>query len=316
MATALKTTEEDNSNDFWSNGGRDEEGYYTTPELGFEAQELDPDNDLKMYGTKQMPFKDWVKVIKKGERKWNPDNDIDKRYLKQLEQLKSQGRGSGLPDIQEVLAGVVGATAGFGNKAAYQAGSSLYDPYVSGGTGGKLWSGVKDTFSGTPQQNVNALTGKAYDRLGSLNKGEVFYPELANRDIAAQTGNLDAYMKLKDKAGWVDKDLRKYNQSDIDAIGEGGLQNIHADGITMDSTQPTYLEDVGGKLWGTDAAKANWAGAGAAGLFSFGAAIIQGEDPVKAAKKAVGTGLGTALGNAIAGPIGGAIGGFLGGLFG
>jgi hypothetical protein len=161
------------------------------------------------YGTGTMPFQEWVRLVKTGERTitpGNPDDDANMAIL-QSQQPGEQSFG----DMMKALApSIAGYTAG----AAYDVFS---DPYLEGSFGDKVLrtgasllpenlpftdiqlrdplpqSVVDDSIArGYRLQTPNTLTGA----LGKIPTGKEYYPELATADIARATGNVDLFNEL------------------------------------------------------------------------------------------------------------------------
>ena len=285
-----------------------------------QTPQMDLSNLQNVYGTSAMPVFNWVRTIQTGTRSYNPNSDSDKEMLEEYRRLtEEQGAPPGLPDWSEIgKQAAIGVASQVGQQAASQAGAALFDPYLAGSTTDKLLAGVGQTFGSTPSQLVSETTSVAFDNIGDLAKGQTIYPELANREVAEATGNLDLFNAVSDKGKDVGGGIKSYKASDVqDAVGsEQVSSNLTAEAITASSSTPTYLEQVGDRLYGTEAAKANWSGAAGAGLINFGVQLAMGEDPEKAAKSAGASAIGTAVGNALLPGIGGVIGGVLGGIVG
>jgi hypothetical protein len=161
------------------------------------------------YGTGTMPFQEWVRLVKTGERTiipGNPDDDANMAIL-QSQQPGEQSFG----DMMKALApSIAGYTAG----AAYDVFS---DPYLEGSFGDKVLrtgasllpkkipftdvqlrdplpqSLVDDSIArGYRLQTPNTLTGA----IGRIPAGKVYFPELATADIARATGNIDTFNLL------------------------------------------------------------------------------------------------------------------------
>lgn len=289
----------------------------------YQTQSQTPDMDLtnlqNVYGTAAMPVFQWVKTIQTGTRQFDPSSPVDQELLEQYQQLtEQQGTPPGYMSADEIGKALVVGTAGqVGQMAASQAGASLFDPYLAGeSTGSKLLSGLGDTFGSTPMQTVSSTTNLAFDNIDKLAKDQTIFPELANREVAEATGNLDLYNAVSDGGKEVGKGIKSYDANVVNEAKKTTGGNLTAEAITTSSATPSYFEQVGDRLYGTEAAKANWAGAAGAGIVNFGVQLAMGEDPEKAAKSAGASAIGTAVGNALLPGIGGVVGGVLGGIVG
>ena len=294
-------------------------GVYQTESQTPDADQLS--NLQNIYGTAAMPVFQWVKSIQTGTRQYNPADPVDQELLQKYNDLvEQQGQPPGYMSADEIAKAVVVGTAGqVGQLAASQAGAALFDPYLAAKTTGeKLMTGVGQTFGSTPSQLVTDTSSLAFDNIGDLKSGQTIYPELANRKVAEATGNLDLYNALEGKGTSVGDNITSYKPSDVNTAvqSEQVSSNLTAEAITQSSKTPTYFSEVGDRLYGTEAAKANWAGAAGAGIVNFGVQLAMGEDPEKAAKSAGASAIGTAVGNALLPGLGGVIGGVLGGVVG
>jgi hypothetical protein len=296
-----------------------------------QTPQMDLSNLQNVYGTSAMPVFNWVRTIQTGTRSYNPNSDSDREMLEEYRRLtEEQGAPPGLPDWSEIgKQAAIGVASQVGQQAASQAGAALFDPYLAGSTTEKLLAGVGQTFGSTPSQLVSSTQSSAFSNLSELPKNNIVVPELANRKVAEATGNLDLFNALGDDAGKsIGDNITSYTADELSKAGvtvdkagkatlsEGAKGNITSEAITASSSTPTYFEQVGDRLYGTEAAKANWAGAAGAGIINFGVQLAMGEDPEKAAKSAGASAIGTAVGNALLPGIGGVIGGVLGGIVG
>ena len=296
-----------------------------------QTPQMDLSNLQNVYGTSAMPVFNWVRTIQTGTRSYNPNSDSDREMLEEYRRLtEEQGAPPGLPDWSEIgKQAAIGVASQVGQQAASQAGAALFDPYLAGSTTEKLLAGVGKTFGSTPSQLVSSTQSSAFSNLSELPKNNIVVPELANRNVAEATGNLKLFNALGDDAGTsIGDNITSYTADELSKAGvtvdkagkatlsEGAKGNITSEAITASSSTPTYFEQVGDRLYGTEAAKANWAGAAGAGIINFGVQLAMGEDPEKAAKSAGASAIGTAVGNALLPGIGGVIGGVLGGIVG
>ena len=305
-----------------------ERGVVAYPVFGQKSvkPEMDLSNLQNVYGTAAMPSFRFVQSIQTGVRKYDPEKDkpaLDK--YKELVKDKGVPPGMMSPEEIEKMA-VAGAVSQVGQFVGRSVGRAVADPYLEGSFGTKAMEGVTSAFSGTPLDQVTDAidVGQAL-KLGST---EIFQPEIANAKVATATGNTEVFEALKSarvtgaKGDWTGA----YDTSKLPAgysVKNGKLQapnnvasKLTAETIAQGSATPTYLEKVGGRLYGTPQAASNWSSAAAGGIVNFGVQLAMGEDPVKAAKSAGASAIGTALGNAILPGIGGLIGGALGGLVG
>ena len=294
-------------------------GVYQTESQTPDANQLA--NLQNIYGTAAMPVFQWVRSIQTGTRQYNPADPVDQELLDEYREIiEQQGKPPELPDWSEIGKQVAIGTAGqVGQLAAQQVGAAMFDPYLAAKTTGeKFMTGVGQTFGSTPQQLVSDTSSLAFDNIGDLKAGQTIYPELANRKVAEATGNLDLYNANEGKGTNLGDNITSYKPSDVNTAvqSESVSSNLTAEAITQSSKTPTYFSEVGDRLYGTEAAKANWAGAAGAGIVNFGVQLAMGEDPEKAAKSAGASAIGTAVGNALLPGLGGVIGGVLGGVVG
>jgi hypothetical protein len=303
------------------------------------------------YGTGTMPFQEWVRLVKTGERTiipGNPDDDANMAIL-QSQQPGEQSFG----DMMKALApSIAGYTAG----AAYDVFS---DPYLEGSFGDKVLrtgasllpkkipftdvqlrdplpqSLVDDSIArGYRLQTPNTLTGA----IGRIPAGKVYFPELATADIARATGNIDTFNLLNKPVS----EGQYAGMGSIPNPSRGTLVGLGKDnlGRTVQTADTSYVYNpvdvaaaqsrVGGNLAAdpiqsvpTEARTAlsgmkDYFGsrdaamrAGVTGLASFGTALLTGQDPATAARAAVGGGVGGYVGGFF-GPIGSMIGSALG----
>jgi len=298
----------------------------------YQTQSQSPNIDLSnlqnVYGTAAMPVFEWVKTIQTGTRTYNPQSPVDQELLDEYREIiEQQGKPPGLPDWSEIGKQVAIGTAGqVGQLAAQQVGAAMFDPYLAGTTGSKALTGVGATFGDLPSQAVSGVKSSAFSNLADLPKNNIVVPELANRKVAESTGNLDLFNDLGKGKG-IGDNITSYTPDELSKAGitvdtqgnvtnTSGKGNLTAEAITASSKTPSYFSEVGDRLYGTEAAKANWAGAAGAGIVNFGVQLAMGEDPEKAAKSAGASAIGTAVGNALLPGIGGVIGGVLGGVVG
>ena len=289
-----------------------------------ESQDAPNVNLQDVYGTAAMPVFEWVKTIQTGERTYTPADPFDQEMMDKYNDLvEKQGQPQGFMTPEQIGKELVAGTVSqLGQAAGRQVGAAMFDPYLAGGTiTDKLTAGVGATFGDLPSQAVSSATSTAFKSIDKLAKGNVIVPELANRSVAEATGNLDLYNALKDKGSIVGEGknaVRSFSATDVETAKNSELysSNLTAETITANSATPTYMQKVGGRLYGTPEAAQNWGSAATAGFVNFGVQLAMGEDPVKAVKSAGASAIGTALGNALLPGIGGVVGGVLGGIVG
>jgi len=310
--TGLTLDEEDN---------KDKPVVYGVYQL--ESQDAPNVNLQDVYGTAAMPVFEWVKTIQTGERTYTPADPFDQEMMDKYNDLvEKQGQPQGFMTPEQIGKELVAGTVSqLGQAAGRQVGAALFDPYVAGDVTDKLLTGVGATFGDLPSQAVSSATSTAFKSIDKLAKGNVIVPELANRSVAEATGNLDLYNALKDKGSIVGEGknaVRSFSATDVETAKNSELysSNLTAETITANSATPTYMQKVGGRLYGTPEAAQNWGSAATAGFVNFGVQLAMGEDPVKAVKSAGASAIGTALGNALLPGIGGVVGGVLGGIVG
>jgi hypothetical protein len=300
------------------------------------------------YGTGTMPFQEWVRLVKTGERTitpGNPDDDANMAILQSQQQ-----------SFGDMMKGLAPSIAGYTAGAAYDVFS---DPYLEGSFGDKVLrtgtsllpkkipftdvqlrdplpqSLVDDSIArGYRLQTPNTLTGA----LGKIPAGKVYFPELANADIARATGNINTFNLLNKPVsegqyagmGSIPNPSRGtlvglgrdtlgrpvqtadtsyvYNPVDVAAAQSRVGGTLAADPIQSVPTEArTALSGMKDYFTSGDAAMR----AGVTGLASFGTALLTGQDPATAARAAVGGGVGGYVGGFF-GPIGSMIGSALG----
>lgn len=287
-----------------------------------EAQDAPNVNLQEVYGTTAMPVFEWVKTIQTGQRTYTPSDPFDQEMLDKYKDLTGdKGVPQGFMTPEQIGKEVaIGTVSQLGQAAGRQVGAAMFDPYLAGGSfTDKLTAGVGATFGDLPGQAVSSATSSAFKSIDGLATDSVIVPELANRSVAEATGNLELYNSLKDKGSIVGKGkdaVTSYKQTDLDAATKNVTSNLTAETITANSATPTYMQKVGGRLYGTSEAAQNWGSAATAGFVNFGVQLAMGEDPVKAVKSAGASAIGTAIGNAFLPGIGGVVGGVLGGIVG
>jgi hypothetical protein len=301
------------------------------------------------YGTGTMPFQEWVRLVKTGERTitpGNPDDDANMAILQSQQQ-----------SFGDMMKGLAPSIAGYTAGAAYDVFS---DPYLEGSFGDKVLrtgasllpenlpftdiqlreplpqSLVDDSIArGYRLQTPNTITGA----LGKIPAGYEVIPELATADIARATGNLDLFNKLNPAPRQIGTfaGTETYQPARLGKLVGLGKDTL---GRTVQTADTSYVYNpldvaaarasVGGNLAADPIqsvpteARTALSGmkdyftsgdaamrAGVTGLASFGTALLTGQDAVAAARAAVGGGVGGYVGGYF-GPIGSMIGSALG----
>ena len=295
------------------------------------AQEYDtPQNLQYTYGTASNPVFEWVKRIQSGTRTYNPQDDFDNSML---EEYKKQygagdaGAGALSPDELMKQAGIQTAAQVVG-QAAGRVGQAMVDPYLEGDVWDKGYEGLKTTFYGDlPSETIQANTIVA-DDFKLLDKNElIFNDNLSTLDAAKASGEVDAYNELASRRFDLNKGVKgtdaKYaykplKDGEVDLAQTAGSGEIVVGGTN--AIPMTGGERVTSSLdWTSPTGKANWSGAGAAGLASGITTFVMTGDVEKGVKTGLGTTLGKAAGTALGsffGPAGASVGGFIGGMVG
>ena len=306
------------------------------PIFGMQSADPNVQNLQDIYGTSAMPVFEWVKRIQTGTGTYDPATDAP--ILKQYEDLTAQ---HGVPEgyqtpieLKQVLGDVAKQMVG---AAGGQVGAAFASPYLGGD---QLTTGLKHTFSDLPSQTVQNLSSDFWKTKlaggtkvpaggiageGLLKAGQIFHPELANKSIASQTGNLELYNEIHSmsannpkmnlasptEGGYVYDNTALQQAKSSRAVG--GNYNLSANPIDANTLKPTYFDRVGESLdWRTQAGKTNMASAAGSGIVNFGMQLAMGVKPKKAAKSAGASAIGQYIGNAILPGIGGIVGGVLG----
>ena len=307
----------------------------------FQVKTYAPENLQNLqnvYGTQAMPIFEWAKKVQTGTVQYDPSSPIDQELLEEYRAaVEASGLPEGMPDPydlswEDVAKQTTLATVG---AAAPAIGSNIYgaltDPYLAGGTADRLLAGTKSSlpFGGDlPSQAVNQSLSQGYDLVnaGGIGQNQIFVPELANAEVAAQTGNLDTYNTLQrlanqNQAGSVALDGSRSVYSSTPAKGQTtyspealkdvgievgadgkvtGGQNINSTVLTSTSQAPGYFQGVGDRLYGSQAGS-TWGQAGTAALINFGVNVASGMKPTEAAKSAGAAGVAYAIGFALSG---------------
>ena len=279
----------------------------------FQIQSQTPLGDLSnlqnVYGTAAMPVFNWVQSIQTGTGSYTPTDPADQALLEQYEQIVSQqGVPPGLPSPGEIAGDIVGQV---GSLAAGQIGASMFDPYVIDSGQSAVSAGLGDTFGSTPLQMVDQATTTGLNLLdaGKIKGDLAFQPELASRQVAQATGNLDLFNKLQQPEGVSVPGV--YDKTLLENVAKENVGIIEP-AITS-QTDLTFMDRFGKRINPqTAAGQANLARAGGSALLNFGIQLASGRDPAKAARSAGAQAIGTYLGNALLPGFGGIIGGVLG----
>tara|TARA_R110000787_G_scaffold76129_2_gene168148 strand:+ start:405 stop:1769 length:1365 start_codon:yes stop_codon:yes gene_type:complete len=287
-----------------------------------------------VYGTSSMPVFEWVKSIQSGERTYNPADSFDQQKAEEYRQL--QQTNPELPEIPGIGDIAKGLAAPIGGMVAERITQAAFDPLVqnmSGNVTKNVLSAAGESFlpefmGGTGQTLPSQATADATSAFlnsggkagvaglkASLGKNSVFYPELASESIAQQTGNIDLFRALtptKTAQGNL-----VYNPVDVfTQQGAGQPGNLISSGITSSNitsvaADNSYMSGVSEGLFG-EGMQSTWTSAGINAVVQFGIGVMQGQDPVTAAKTAGASAIGGAIGAQFGGPIGAIIGSQIG----
>ena len=299
-------------------GDLDDEGKQPIVYDVYQQQSQTPNIDLSnlqnVYGTAAMPVFNWVNTIKTGQRTYTPGNSFDEDMLEKYNELLSESEKQelGLPSTREI---VVGLTAPILQQAGQQAVSAIYDPYLTGGTLGKMGQGVASTFGELPGQEVSSLISD-FDT-SSLKKGEVFLPELSSSDVAKRTGMTDTFLDLdnQNKGIFPETQAASVAGPKVDRAGNVTGRRADVSGAVPAARPDTYFGGVADRLTSQQA----FAQAGMAGAVGFGINLAAGMKPKEAAKSAGASAIGAYIGQALipipglGATIGGTVGQILGG---
>ena len=297
----------------------------------FQTQAQTPDISSEqiqtMYGTESLPMFQWVRTIQTGERTYNPEDPQDRALLEQYEETVGDDPPEGYmtPEmIREQLKKDVATSAA--QYVGSNIGAALADPNVTGSIPGQALRGVGASIGfDLPSERLADSVSKGNQLLAKelIPPDRSYYPQLANREIAIETGNVKIYDDLvkADPSGSaaLGATNRTFKPTDVQtATSANPADSANLDmtsAISATSSAPTYLENVGSRL--TDfspggAARTNVSQAGIGGIFNFGVQLAMGKDPEDAAKSAGAGAIGTFLGNALLPGLGGVIGGSIG----
>jgi len=286
----------------------------TTVPVG-QLQSQDYTGNLMNYGMAGVDPFEFVKMVQTGEVTFDSTNPNQQALLEEYERRAQEANANNpnanLPTAAQAIGGAVVGIAGpivantFGQAYAN----------TGGNFGEALSATVKSPLSGGEFSNKTE-SGTAFDNArffgDDARVGDIFIPNLNKYDTSnftrAQMNALDAIRKSSSnnilKGGGV-------------AADKTNLAILEKAGIKSEPLTSANLSSRRGNIW-TD--KGNIGSSLAVGGTTFVGALIAGEKPKQAAKRAVGSGLGkylgTALGSMMPFPIGGKIGGYLGSLVG
>ena len=286
----------------------------TTVPVG-QLQSQDYTGNLMNYGMAGVDPFEFVKMVQTGEVTFDSTNPNQQALLEEYERRAQEANANNpnanLPTAAQAIGGAVVGIAGpivantFGQAYAN----------TGGNFGEALSATVKSPLSGG-KFSKTGQTKTAFDNArffgDDARVGDIFIPNLNKYDTSnftrAQMNALDAIRKSSSnnilKGGGV-------------AADKTNLAILEKAGIKSEPLTSANLSSRRGNIW-TD--KGNIGSSLAVGGTTFVGALIAGEKPKQAAKRAVGSGLGkylgTALGSMMPFPIGGKIGGYLGSLVG
>ena len=260
-----------------------DDGSFTYPIYGVQANTYTGPNLQDVYGTAAMPMLQWVERIQTGQGSFNPEDPADNEMLKKYEEyLKNNPQAQmEMPTAGELIRGIATPfAASVGSQIALGGGENI---------GSSIATGLKDVYSTTSADIAAGTTAFSKNSLKNI----------ATKDLTKLEPNLS-------------KNLTIDTAKATEVLGsEGAVKD--AGGIV--GTEFSKGETAGDLLFG-DAASSNWKSAAGFGMGTFVAGLVTGQDPVKAAKSAGAAVIGKAFGTALFGPIGGFIGGTVFSMFG
>jgi hypothetical protein len=300
----------------------------------YQVETFAPDSSVNLqdvYGTEAMPIFEWAKQIQSGTRIYDPSSPIDQELIDQYKQLTEELDESGqlppdAPSWEDIAKPIASVAA---TKIGANVAQALTDPYITGGITDKVLAGGQTSIpyfgKDLPQQTINKSIGQGWDmsKAGGIPKDSVFIPELATKEAAAASSNLDLYNRLNSGPNLgsgssgvqeLSNGSRVYNTDALikwnnnkpnNGITASGLQNSPKAGgslaISSTTKAPTYWDGVQGRF--TDSA--TWSQAGTMALVSTGINIAMGMKPVEAVKAGSSAAFAYAVGTALFGPVGG-----------
>ena len=293
-------------------------------------QYLNPEMLQYTYGTQQNPVFEWVKTIQTGQKKYDPKDSFDRSMLEEYSKMTTPKGYMTPEDISKQV--MFDVAAGIGSQAGVKIGQSLVDPYMQDMQfGDKITTGLKSVFMDDTPFNVISETANLSSNqlkvLDSPTKTKLtFEPELATESAAVASNRLEEFNLRKSrrvdlnqgKEGTSPKYAYPQNKNapqkleGVEGVPDSRIGRFGTVAVGTNAQPTSYFETVGDRLYGTEAAKANWSGAAGAAAGSFFISLALTKDPAKAAKTATGTVVGTAIGNALLPGVGGYIGGTIG----
>ena len=158
-------------------------------------------NLQNVYGIKGgMPMFQFVRQIKTGERTYDPQKPEDRKYKEEYDRYQQQNPQA------PTWGQVIGETAlSIAPRVGSAVGEALINPgdYYQGDALSRAGQGAMDTIGSSPRQLVNEAY-QNFDPALYVNKGgnlmstdQRFIGELANADIAKQTGNTELLRDLE-----------------------------------------------------------------------------------------------------------------------
>ncbi len=286
----------------------------------------DPENLQNVYGTTAMPIFEWAKQVQSGERIYDPTSPIDQDLVDQYNEALETGQlPADAPSWEDIAKPIAAQTAGVVGSNIAQA---ITDPYIAGGLTDKILAGGQTSIpyfgDPLPGEIVNKSLNAGWDmsKAGGIPKDSVFIPELASKEAAAASGNLNTFNQLNSAnlgtGGSAGQPLSDgsivYNETALQnngikidsASGKASGSNLKSPqggsvAITAGSKTPTYWDGVTERFTSNQ----TWSQAGTMALVSTGINIAMGMKPVEAVKAGGSAAFAYAMGTALAGPVGG-----------
>ena len=302
-------------------------GVFNYPVFQVQSQApTDPQNLQNVYGTTAMPIFEWAKQVQSGERIYDPSSPIDQDLVDQYNEALETGQlPADAPSWEDIAKPIAAQTAAAVGSNVAQA---LTDPYLAGGVTDKILAGGQTSIpyfgDPLPGEVVNKSLNAGWDmsKAGGIPKDSVFIPELASKEAAAASGNLNTFNQLNSAnlgtGGSAGQPLSDgsivYNEA---ALKNSGIKVDSASGtasgsnlkspqggsvaITAGSKTPTYWDGVTERFTSNQ----TWSQAGTMALVSTGINIAMGMKPVEAVKAGGSAAFAYAIGTSLAGPVGG-----------
>ena len=260
--------------------------YYDLFQLESQAPVM-PDNTRlqEVYGTGAMPTFEWVRSVLSGRGVYDPNDPDDQVQVDQYNQIAAASGGE-LPNFGELYATTIGNAVG-GPIAGAIAQEGFTGAAVEAAVGDMLPETVLGVEVGTPliANQLDSITDAAmrhteegianrgildrlrYDKPTALTGNQTVFPEIASKEIATRTGNLDAYNTLNDpKSG---ADVTNIGTK-ADPIKAYDLTKYNASVAAADPFSSSFVDFAGG----VQPAGANAAVAASAGSFGLGATSV------------------------------------------